>query len=573
VRCPKKGRTCNEEDHGSNHDNSNTPRRLCNSNIGADINIHSTASRCQNHSNPLPSSTTEPSATPTIGPANDACVRAATEIPEGQNPARFTTSGPAAGCYDSVGEFLDDIGLTWAEFVPRTEITFWTQWPLDSAGALIPPTPTPAPLSVSISPSMDDGFEYVCGHPPFTVDFKVRTSGGSGGLQYAWDFDGDGSADASAQDPEPTTYQTSGVYNATLTVTDRLGQLSVAERRIVVIGQPTWPAWKYGVTAHVNLSQGQYANMEEMDQALSMISGTGIEAVRVGFDWIVMQPEPRRFDWADYDRMVAAITRYNLGVLAIVMVTPQWAALTPDQSEFWLAPPSDMRTYARFVYELVNRYHESVQVWEFWNEPNVSIYWKPAPDPLRFAEMQRLGYLAAKYADPKCVVLLTGLANDLSEAMPQHMWYPPEQFLEAVYTQIGGGYFDAVGRHPYTHPTWEGLDVLIQRVEAIRVVMAANGDGSKPLWLDEMGHCLIGGLTEDGQAEWLTQVFDHMLSSTDYDAIFWYNFRNKPFESFGYEEGSEAYICERSHGLVRTDFTPKPAYYAYQDFIRQHPAP
>jgi hypothetical protein len=103
--------------------------------------------------------------------------------------------------------------------------------------------------------------------------------------------------------------------------------------------------------------------------------------------------------------------------------------------------------------------------------------------------------------------------------------------------------------------------------------MAANGDASKPLWLDEMGYCLIGGLTEDGQAEWLTQVFNHMLSGTDYDVVFWYNFRNKAREEYGYEEGSEAYVCEHSYGLVRTDFAPKPAYYAYQEFIRQHPAP
>lgn len=59
-----------------------------------------------------PTSTPLPSPTPTIGPADEGCVRATTEIPEGQNPTRFVTSGPASGCYDSVGDFLDDIGLT-----------------------------------------------------------------------------------------------------------------------------------------------------------------------------------------------------------------------------------------------------------------------------------------------------------------------------------------------------------------------------------------------------------------------------------------------------------------------------
>ena len=522
---------------------------------------------------PSPTSTAAPSPTPTITPANEGCVRATTEIREGQNPTRFVTSGPANGCYESVGGFLDDIGLEWSQFTPATVITFWTQWPVDPAGALVPPTPTPVPLSVSISPSMHDGFEYVCGHLPFTVNFSAQVLGGRGELQYAWDFDVDGTTDSTVLHPQPFTYQAPGVYNTRLAVTDEAGQTSVAERRIVAIGEPTWPAWKYGVTAHVNLSHGQYANIQEVNRALSMISEAGIQAVRVDFSWGAMQPQRHQFDWHEYDEMVAAIRQHNLGVLAIVAWSPQWATVIPDDAEFWMAPPSDTRTYATFVYEVVNRYHDSVRVWEFWNEPNISIYWQPAPDPLRFAEMQRLGYLAAKYADPTSLVLLTGLANDESEYVPQHTWYPPEQFLETVYTQIGGRYFDAVGRHPYTHPTWQGFDVLTQRVQAIRAVMVANGDAAKPLWLDEMGSCLIGGLTEAGQAQWLTQVFNHMLSGIGYDVVFWYNFRDKVREEYGYEEGSEAYICEHSYGLVTTDCAPKPAYYAYQEFINYHTTP
>ena len=187
--------------------------------------------------------------------------------------------------------------------------------------------------------------------------------------------------------------------------------------------------------------------------------------------------------------------------------------------------------------------------------------------------MQRLGYLAAKYADPTSVILFTGLANDESQYMPQHIWYAPEQFLQTVYDQIGNAYFDVVGRHPYTHPTWQGWDVFLGRVQAMRNVMVANGDSAKPLWIDEVGYGLIGGLTEEGQAQWLTQILTHMLSAADYDFVSWYNFRNKVREEYGYEPGTDSYIQEHTMGLVREDFSPKPAYYAYQEFIRQHPSP
>ncbi|HUS71298.1 MAG TPA: hypothetical protein VM075_11065 [Anaerolineae bacterium] len=93
-----------------------------------------------------PTSTPAPSAAPTIRPSGDGCVRATTEVAEGQNPTRFVTSGPASGCYDSVGQFLDDIGLTWGEFVPGMVVAFWTQWPVDPQGVVVYPTATPAPI-------------------------------------------------------------------------------------------------------------------------------------------------------------------------------------------------------------------------------------------------------------------------------------------------------------------------------------------------------------------------------------------------------------------------------------------
>ncbi len=92
-----------------------------------------------------PTNTPGPSATATIPPPQEGCVRAATEILEGQNPSQYVASGPASGCYDGVGEFLDDTGLSYGEFQPGTVITFWTRQPVDSEGMLVQPTPTPVP--------------------------------------------------------------------------------------------------------------------------------------------------------------------------------------------------------------------------------------------------------------------------------------------------------------------------------------------------------------------------------------------------------------------------------------------
>lgn len=92
-----------------------------------------------------PTNTAGPSAIATIPPPQEGCVRATAEILEGQNPSQYVASGAASGCYDGVGEFLDDIGLSYGEFQPGTVITFWTRQPVDSEGMLVQPTPTPVP--------------------------------------------------------------------------------------------------------------------------------------------------------------------------------------------------------------------------------------------------------------------------------------------------------------------------------------------------------------------------------------------------------------------------------------------
>ena len=73
-----------------------------------------------------PSPTTAPVPRPTlvVSTAGEGCVSGTAEITEGQNPARYTTSGPGSGCCDGVGGSLDETALTWAELGLGTVVTF-----------------------------------------------------------------------------------------------------------------------------------------------------------------------------------------------------------------------------------------------------------------------------------------------------------------------------------------------------------------------------------------------------------------------------------------------------------------
>jgi len=504
-----------------------------------------------------PTNTPVPSPTPTVGPADEGCLRARAEIPEGQNPTVFLTSGPASGCYAGLNDFLDDAGRTWDEFAPGSVITFWTLWPVDSQGLVIPPTPTPVPLSVTISPSTEDGFEYVCGHPPFTVDFGAQVSGGSGELEYAWDFDVDGNMDARVQDPESFTYQTPGVYSARLTVSDAAGQTSAAERRIVIIGEPSYPDWRYGV--HLDYQGGNIADdpasIAVVSRYVELFSGIGIQGVRLDFAWGSLEPSDDSFNFRIHDQAVNVIREHGMDVVGIIAWTPAWAS--SSSREPWKQMPRDVDDYSDYVYHLTSHFRGRVNSWLIWNEPNVSIYFDSI-DPAEYVELLKAGYIAAKYGNPESTVIVAGLANDESEYQPQFRWYPPEQFLQAVYDLGGGDYFDAVGRHPYAHPLYGGYDEMVSKVSAIKDVMARNGDQNKPLYLDEVGYGLIWDVSEELQAQWLYEVF-RAARQTGVPLLIVFDCQDWP-------NGTD---FERTIGLLRLDGSPRPVFDAYADIIRQ----
>jgi hypothetical protein len=70
--------------------------------------------------------------------------------------------------------------------------------------------------------------------------------------------------------------------------------------------------------------------------------------------------------------------------------------------------------------------------------------------------------------------------------------YPPDVFLTQLYAQAGGqSMFDAMSVHPYVWPAVSGFRWLDSgswaMVPALRQIMAAAGDGAKPMWFTELG--------------------------------------------------------------------------------------
>lgn len=147
--------------------------------------------------------------------------------------------------------------------------------------------------------------------------------------------------------------------------------------------------------------------------------------------------------------------------------------------------------WARFVYTAVNRYKPSgvlaqaqgwpagvgITHWEMWNEPDLTQFWDGTVAD--YARLLKVGYLAAKQADPNAQIIFGGLANDsanlgfYNNVMAVYDSDPDA----ATYSY----YHDILAVHNYLY-AWEAWYHVWRAGRTL-----SNRGLSKPIWLNENG--------------------------------------------------------------------------------------
>jgi polysaccharide biosynthesis protein PslG len=435
----------------------------------------------------------------------------------------------------------------------------------------VPEADAPSPLSISIQPDSARSFKQVAGHAPFTVTFGAEIIGGAPPYQVAWDFDGSGKtgnckscADESAQGtrakPEVFVYQKPGEYEATVTVKDRTGQTATSSRRIVVIGMAQIPAWKYGVTAHLERRRaGYYPQLADVTRAAELMQSAGIQAARIDFNWDMLNPAEGKWDLQDYDAMVKIVRAHKLDILAILDYSSWWASSAQGSDDWRVRLYSEPRTpydFASFAYQTVRHFKNDVHVWEIWNEPNMVGFWKPQPNAAHYTQLLQEAYLAVKYADPNAVVVFGGLAGNGVEGDDPSGF--ASNFIADAYRAGARSYFDVMAIHPYILPN-SGIGAVRTKIAGGRAVLDQHGDTQVPLWITEIGAPsetpwwpTAPVQSEADVAAWLQEVYTHLWDSAP--AIFWYDLQDQGVGD----------TVEQHFGLLRLDFSPKPAYDRYR---------
>lgn len=227
------------------------------------------------------------------------------------------------------------------------------------------------------------------------------------------------------------------------------------------------------------------ADMRSYNQAqLDLIKQMGGTAVWANLDWRGYEEERGKYDWTNYDAQIEDITSRGLTVYAFVGCTPDWAKPEEHrQLDGSRVPPDESAAQDFFNYckAVAARYKDKVTYYMFWNEPNgcgwVNDNCSNMDGYPLYTKWLKRAYLGLKAGNPKAVVGAGVI--DYNEGVEEG-W----KYIEGIYNEGGGSFFDAVVIHPYAKLD-EG--VHWNAIRDTRDLMIRRGDARKPIWIDEWG--------------------------------------------------------------------------------------
>ena len=200
----------------------------------------------------------------------------------------------------------------------------------------------------------------------------------------------------------------------------------------------------------------------------------GFRHVRDRLRWRTAQPSPDAPP--DFSRNLATAALANergAAVSGMFHDAPSWTSPSPKL-------PGDLGALHRFCAEAATAFGDSVEDWEFWNEPDISF----APEPVwEYAAAMKAAYLGFKSARPDLPVLNGALCQ-----MPSKTRY-----FKAFFANDTVPYFDIFNYHTYLPPA-----KYPEAFGTLRGLLREYGAERKPVWVTEFGTNLEGHSDRDG---------------------------------------------------------------------------
>jgi hypothetical protein len=299
----------------------------------------------------------------------------------------------------------------------------------------------------------------------------------------------------------------------------------------------------------------KYPGKKELDSVVDLMKEAHVGWVRMDFLWGEIESEQGKFNFDKYDYIVDLLSKNDINILGLLDYSADWASSCGK----WNCPPVDNKSFVNYAVKIASRYKARIKYWEIWNEPDSSTYWQMQDGLKSYSVLLKDVYIAMKEVDPDCKILNGGLAKGISS-------------VNHLYDNGAGEYFDILNIHVFKSPlNLQAIKGITAYLGLVDKIMKRNGDTHKKIWITEIG-CpgVKKGLKvknswmgqnpdETVQAEWLKQVFTELIKEETVEKIFWAFFR----DCRGHWNNGIDYF-----GLVRWDFSKKPAFWAYEECFK-----
>jgi hypothetical protein len=258
--------------------------------------------------------------------------------------------------------------------------------------------------------------------------------------------------------------------------------------------------------------------------------------------WAGIERQAGEYDFSAYDRLVGHLKSAGARPLFIL----DYGNPLYDRGQ---APRSEAAraAFARFSAAAARHFRNQGVIWELWNEPNLSQFWKPDPDPSAYASLALETARAIRSADPRATILAPGSSGF------------PWDFLEKIFAAGLLEQIDAVSVHPYRGDAPESV---LRDYGRLRVLIARHATPSRrhlPIISSEWGYTTAtGALSEADQARYLARQWLVNLAAGVNLSIF-YDWR---------DDGDDPADREARFGTVRRNLEPKPSFLAARTLIR-----
>ena len=286
---------------------------------------------------------------------------------------------------------------------------------------------------------------------------------------------------------------------------------------------------------------------EDSRRLIKTLKRLGISWVRHDFRPSYAQTQSGKFNWEKCDLFVSECYRNGINICG-TFLEDNTSGVTTGSGEA-------IKGFRGFISHVAYRYKDKIKYWEIWNEPDLWGFWPSGPNAANYTKLLKASYEAIKAINEPSKVIIGGLGGGKNN----RFW-----FLDHIYKEGGGNYFDIAAIHPYTESDYpEKNNTLERKINDAVERMNKNGGSGKKIFITEIGWSTYeenknSFLSLKNQANFLVRGYVIALSNAAVDKVFLHCFKN---------QGSDPEAFEQNFGIINNDFTPRPAAIAYANMI------